>query len=212
MHPDWQNKTHQYCENNSSEEPEVLKRLAAYTWRKTVNPRQLSGHLQGRFLSQMVQLMQPKNIVEIGTFTGYATFCLWEKAPEDATITTIEADAETSFKCQEFWKRETQHKGIKWINANALDLLPSLNAIDFLFVDADKWNYRNYFDMALPRMSKNGLMLFDNTLWSGKLISEATDRDSQNMHDFNQYLQNHPQINVTLLPLRDGLSMVSLKS
>jgi predicted O-methyltransferase YrrM len=212
MHPDWQNLTHLYCEKNSSPEPEILKKLSDYTWKTTVNPRQLSGHLQGRFLAQWIQLLRPLNIVEIGTFTGYATYCLWEFALPEATITTIEADKETAFKCKHFWQNEKQHPNVHWVVDDASAVIPKMKNIDFLFVDADKHNYKKYFDLALPKLSTHGIMLFDNTLWSGKLVEGAKDKDSQNMDEFNQYLRGNDSINVTLLPLRDGLTLVSKRN
>lgn len=211
MHPDWQNQTHQYCEKHSSLEPEFLQKLTEYTWRKTINPRQLSGHLQGRFLSQIVHVMKPKNIVELGTFTGYATYCLTENASSDTQITTIEADAEIAFKTQELWKNHPWFEKINWLVGEAINLLPSLEQIDLLFVDADKQNYKTYFDMALPKLTKHGVMIFDNTLWSGKLVEGSNDKDAQIMQTFNEYITQHPEVNVSLLPIRDGLTWVTKK-
>ncbi len=212
MHPDWQNQTHQYCENYSSSEPEVLQKLTQFTWLRTVNPRQLSGHLQGRFLAQLVQIFQPKKILEIGTFTGYATFCLAENAPNDAEIISIEADPEIAFKCRQFWKNHPLDNRVNWKVGPAATFLPQLSNIDLIFIDADKHNYKTYFDLCLPRLNKNGIMIFDNTLWSGKVVTGNSDRDTQNMHQFNEYVKNRPDVHVTLLPIRDGLTWVSPKN
>lgn len=212
MHPDWQNQTHQYCENYSSSEPEVLQKLTQFTWLRTVNPRQLSGHLQGRFLAQLVQIFQPKKILEIGTFTGYATYCLAENAPNDAEIISIEADAEIAHKCQQFWKDYPLGNRVNWKVGPATTFLSQLSNIDLIFIDADKHNYKTYFDMCLPLLNPNGVMIFDNTLWSGKVVTGSKDRDTQNMHQFNEYVNNHSGVNVTLLPIRDGLTWVSPKN
>ena len=209
MHPDWQNQIHVYCENHSSSEPEVLQKLTQFTWRKTVNPRQLSGHLQGRFLSHLVHTHQPKKILEIGTFTGYATYCLAENARNETEITTIEADGEIAHKCQEFWKDYPLGSRVNWKVGNALEYMSEFKDIDLIFIDADKHNYQNYFDAGLKCLSKRGLMLFDNTLWSGKVIQGETDKDTQAMDAFNKYAASHPQVVTTLLPIRDGLTWVS---
>ncbi len=211
MHPDWQNQIHVYCENYSSSEPEVLQKLTQYTWRKTVNPRQLSGHLQGRFLSHLVHTLQPKKILEIGSFTGYATFCLAENALPETQITTIEADAEIAYKAQEFWKDKELSKRVDWQVGNALDVISNFSEIDLMFIDADKHNYRNYFDLGLSQLSDRGVMLFDNTLWSGKVVSGEQDKDTLNMHEFNEYISQHPDVMVSILPIRDGLTWVSKK-
>ena len=211
MHPDWQNQIHVYCENYSSSEPEVLQKLTQYTWRKTVNPRQLSVHLQGRFLAHMVHLLQPLKILEIGTFTGYATYCLAQNALPNTEITTIEADAEIAYKGQQFWKNEAIFPKINWRVGNAIEIMGEFENIDLMFIDADKHNYQNYFELGLKCLSNRGVMLFDNTLWSGKVVSHETDKDTQKMHEFNTYVAQHPEVMVTLLPIRDGLTWVSKK-
>lgn len=211
MHPDWQNQIHVYCENYSSSEPEVLQKLIQYTWRKTVNPRQLSGHLQGRFLAHLVHTLQPKKILEIGSFTGYATFCLAENALPETKITTIEADAEIAFKAKEFWKDKELFTKVDWRVGNALELISNFSEIDLMFIDADKHNYKNYFDLGLAQLSNRGVMLFDNTLWSGKVVSGEKDKDTQNMHEFNAYIAQHPDVMVSILPIRDGITWVAKK-
>jgi len=211
MHPDWQNQIHVYCENYSSSEPEVLQKLIQYTWRKTVNPRQLSGHLQGRFLAHLVHTLQPKKILEIGSFTGYATFCLAENALPETKITTIEADAEIAFKAKEFWKDKELFSKVDWRVGNALELISNFSEIDLMFIDADKHNYKNYFDLGLAQLSNRGVMLFDNTLWSGKVVSGEKDKDTQNMHEFNAYIAQHPDVMVSILPIRDGITWVAKK-
>lgn len=209
MHPDWQNQTHQYCENYSSSEPEVLQKLTQYTWRKTVNPRQLSGHLQGRFLAQTVHILKPQRILEIGTFTGYATYCLAENAPDTCQITSIEADAEIAHKCRQFWKDYPLGERVNWKVGQAATHMRQENHVDLMFIDADKHNYSTYFELGLERLSPHGVMIFDNTLWSGKVVQGENDPDTLKMHAFNTHLQQFPDLMVTLLPIRDGLTWVS---
>jgi len=211
MHPDWQNKIHLYAEDHSTPEPIHLQKVTEFTWKKMINPRQLSGHLQGRLLANLVAVKNPKCILEIGSFTGYSTACLAENINEDAFIYSIEADAETAFKTQQFWKDYPFMNRVNWQVGPALEVIPKLNILpDFIFVDADKKNYKNYLDLCLPILQKNGIILFDNTLWSGKVIDEnqqKNDADTKNMHEFNQYLASKKDISTVLLPLRDGLTM-----
>lgn len=211
MHPDWQDKIHLYAEDRSSPEPLHLQKVTEFTWKKMINPRQLSGHLQGRLLANLVTLKNPKCILEIGSFTGYSTACLTENLGEDAHIYSIEADAETAYKAQQFWKEYPFMERVNWHIGPALEVIPTLDIeADFIFVDADKKNYKNYLDLCLSIMPKGGVILFDNTLWSGKVIDEIqqkNDADTKNMHEFNEYLASKNNISTVLLPLRDGLTM-----
>jgi len=212
MHPDWQNSLHVYSEKFSEPEPEHLKELTHYTWRKTVNPRQLSGHLQGRFLAQLVLLKNPSCIWEIGTFTGYATACLAENLSENSQIHAFEADAEIAFKAQEFWKNYPFMNKVQWHVGEALIQIPQCKQNpDFVFVDADKKNYSTYLDTIFPLLPVGGIMLFDNTLWSGKVIEPNeinNDHDTQIMHQFNQKASRFTGAKTLLLPIRDGLTMM----
>ncbi|MFZ9754693.1 MAG: O-methyltransferase [Bacteroidia bacterium] len=212
MHKDWQNDRIQYCEENSSSEPPILRDLHVYTWRKFLNPRQLSGHLQGRFLSNLVQIKQPKCVLEIGAFSGYSTYCLAEALPESAELHSIEADEENLHKAQIFWKDEPLMQRVQWHLGEALTEIPKLNiAPDFVFVDADKRNYQSYLDACFPLLPAGGLMLFDNTLWSDRVLDpndRIKDLDTASIHAFNQGLAKRSDLNVTLLPLRDGLTLV----
>ncbi len=212
MHPNWQDSLHLYCEQNSSIEHDFLKDNTAFAWLKTFNPRQLSGKLQGEFLAMLVSLKNPNTILEIGTFTGYATACLTVRASPETEIHTIEADAEMAFKTQSFWKNYPFMNDVKFHVGPALQVLPTLNIQpDFIFVDADKANYIHYFHSCLPILKKGGIMLFDNTLWSGKVLNEAlrnNDKDTKNMHLFNQELAKSQGWRTVILPIRDGLTMV----
>lgn len=213
MHPDWQDEIHVYCENVSAAETPFLQAINEFTWKKMINPRMLSGHLQGRLLSSLVAMKQPQCVLEIGTFTGYATACLLEHLPPNSTIHSIEADAETAFKTQEFWLSQQPNHKVQWHVGEALTVLPTINVNpDFIFVDADKHNYKSYLDYCYPRLNKGGVMLFDNTLWSKRVINAhdlATDRDTQNMHAFNLYAKQIENAMVTLIPIRDGITLIT---
>lgn len=212
MHPNWQDNLHLYCEQNSTPEPDFLKKNTAFAWLKTFNPRQLSGKLQGQFLSVLVSLKNPKIIIELGTFTGYATACLAVNADANAQIHTVEADAEMAFKTKNFWSQFPFMDKVNFHVGPALDVIPSLQIQpDFIFIDADKANYINYFKLCYPLLKPGGVMLFDNTLWSGKVLDEqlrSKDKDTMNMHNFNQELAKCDGWQTVLVPMRDGLTMV----
>lgn len=209
MHPDWQNKHQRYCELHSEAEPLVLRELTTYTWKKTINPRQLSGHLQGRFLAMLVALKNPMKILEIGSFTGYSTYCLWENASESCNITSIEADTEIAYKRDSFWREHEMWEQINWVNADAMVTMDSYPNQDIIFIDADKNRYRQYFDRGLNLLNSGGIMIFDNTLWSGKVLeSELNDKDTRLMKEFNTYIQQKQNSQVLLLPIRDGLTVI----
>ncbi len=209
------NEIHEYCEENSSKPSLFLDLLTSFTWKNTTNPRQLSGHIQGKLLSLFVKILKPKIVLEIGTFTGYSTASLLENLPADSQIHTIEADKELYFKTQEFWKSNLHANQIHFHFGNALDIIPSLKfEADLIFVDADKKNYMNYFNLCFPLLCDGGIMIFDNTLWSGKvadLKERETDNDTKIMHQFNQYLNTKTDCDVLILPIRDGLTLITKK-
>lgn len=215
MHPDWQNNLHQYCEQHSTAESDLLKELSAWTWRNTPNPRMLSGHLQGRLLALFAQIMKPACILEVGTFTGYSTLCLAEGLTEGAVLHSVEADAEHAYKAGQFIGKHPKHAQINLHTGQALSVIPELNLQPNLaFIDADKVNYPAYLDMLLPMMQSGGLMLFDNTLWSGRVLSEDDrlhDTDTKNMQAFNEKVNSLREVQVLMMPIRDGLTAV-LKS
>lgn len=177
-----------------------------------INPRMLSGHLQGHLLSSLVSLKQPHCILEIGTFTGYATACLLQFLPKSSELHSIEADSEIAHKTHTFWSQNNPKHPVQWHVGEALSIIPNLKIQpDFIFVDADKSNYPAYLDLCLPLLPIGGVILFDNTLWSKRVINETdlqNDKDTQNMHAFNQYLKSHDTVQITLLPIRDGLTLL----
>ncbi len=212
MHPDWQNNLHVYSENFSSPEPAYLQDLVAFTWKKTTNPRMLSGHLQGRLLSLLVSMNNPKNVLEIGSFTGYSTACLTENLHPLSKITAVEADAEILYKAKTFWSNHPFMNRVNWIHSDGISFLESTsNQFDFVFIDADKRNYISYFKLCAEKMVSGGIMIFDNTLWSGKVTDNLmieSDLDTKTMHEFNTHISQETHWKTLMLPIRDGLTLL----
>jgi len=203
-----------YVTLHSENEPELLAQLNKETYQKILNPRMLSGHFQGRVLSMLSKIIHPTNILEIGTYTGYATLCLAEGLAENGTIDTLDIEEElVDFQRKYFdksqWSNQiTQHLG------DALEIIPTLNKkYDLVFIDADKENYINYFHLILPMMNKGGIILSDNVLWSGKVLEEVNPKDitTKIILEYNQLLKDDPRIETVLLPIRDGLTVSRVK-
>ncbi|KIX21822.1 methyltransferase [Flavobacterium sp. 316] len=199
-----------YVANHSQNEPELLAKLNRETYQKILQPRMLSGHFQGRVLSMLSKIINPNSILEIGTYTGYATLCLAEGLKKEGTIDTIDVNEELfDFQKKYFdaseWKNQIfQHLG------NALDIIPNLNKkFDLVFIDADKENYINYFNIIIPMMNKGGIILSDNVLWSGKVIEELDPKDisTKILVEYNELLNNDIRVESVLLPIRDGLTV-----
>ncbi len=203
-------KINDYVEKHSQEEPKLLQQLNRETWQKMIAPRMLSGHLQGRVLSMLSKLIQPKNILEIGTYTGYSALCLAEGMQENGELHTIDINEELVdfqrkyFDASAYGNQIFQHLG------NALEIVPHLEkTFDLVFIDADKSNYPNYLELIIPKLKKGSVILSDNVLWSGKVVEKAKedDVDTQALLQYNKLLNEHPQFETVLLPIRDGLSI-----
>ena len=199
-----------YVSHHSQKEPVLLEALNRETHQKILQPRMLSGHFQGRVLSMLSKLVRPLNILEIGTYTGYATLCLCEGLQENGTVDTIDINEElVDFQKKYFdlsdWKNQIfQHLG------DATAIIPDLDKkYDLVFVDADKDNYLNYFEIILPKMNKGGIILSDNVLWSGKVLEKPDPKDlSTNvLLEYNKKLNEDPRVETVLLPIRDGLTV-----
>lgn len=204
----------QYVVLHSQDEPELLAQLNKETYQKILQPRMLSGHFQGRVLSMLSKIIAPKKILEIGTYTGYATLCMAEGLAENGTIDTIDINEElVDFQKKYFdksnWANQiTQHLG------NALEIIPTLNKkFDLVFIDADKENYINYFHLILPMMNKGGIILSDNVLWSGKVVEEIKINDTATkiLLEYNKLLKEDLRVETVLLPIRDGLTVSRVK-
>ncbi|MGB1448518.1 MAG: O-methyltransferase [Flavobacteriaceae bacterium] len=203
-------KLYDYVVAHSQEEPPLLAELSRQTHLKVLQPRMLSGPLQGRFLSVLSKLLAPQNILEVGTFTGYATLCLAEGLPKDGRIDTLDKNEELVDFQRYFFDRSPWGKQIHQHCGDAMEIIPSLDhEYDLVFLDADKKNYLNYLEQLLPKIKTGGLLLSDNVLWSGKVLetTKKNDRDTAVLKEFNAALANHPALETVLLPLRDGLTL-----
>lgn len=203
-----------YVTLHSENEPELLAQLSKETHQKILQPRMLSGHFQGRVLSMLSKIIHPSTILEVGTYTGYATLCLAEGLAKNGTIDTLDNEEELfDFQRKYFdkssWTNQiTQHLG------DALDIIPTLTKkYDLVFIDADKENYINYFHLIVPMMNKGGIILSDNVLWSGKVLEEvkANDETTKILLEYNQLLKDDPRVETVLLPIRDGLTVSRVK-
>jgi len=203
-------KINDYVEEHSQVEPELLQKLNRETWQKMIAPRMLSGHFQGRVLSMLSKLIHPKHILEIGTYTGYATLCLAEGLQENGSIDTLDNNEELfDFQRKYFDKSGYKNQIVQHLG-NALDIIPTLDKkYDLVFIDADKENYINYFNVILPKMNKGGIILSDNVLWSGKVLEEVkkNDKSTQVLLEYNQLLKQSDKVETVLLPIRDGLTV-----
>jgi len=199
-----------YVVAHSEDEPELLKQLTHETYQKILQPIMLSGPYQGRILSMISKLVNPKSILELGTFTGYATLCLAEGLQTSGEIHTIDVNEELVdiqrkyFNASEYGSKIHQHLG------NALDIIPTLDiAFDLVFIDADKPNYVNYFHQIIDKLNSGAIIISDNVLWHGKVIEplESKDYSTKTLLEYNTLLKEDPRIETVLLPIRDGLTI-----
>jgi caffeoyl-CoA O-methyltransferase len=201
-----------YAEAHTEPESDLLQSLVRETHLKTLAPRMLSGHLQGRFLSLISKLMHPKRILEIGTFTGYAALCMAEGLPEDGVLTTIEANDEMAFLIEKYVEKGGFAGKINPIFGNALEIIPTLTEeFDLVFIDAGKRDYPAYYDLVLPKVKSGGLIIADNILWSGKVVEDKKDLDTTIIDGFNKMILADERVECLLLPIRDGLIMARKK-
>jgi Predicted O-methyltransferase len=200
-----------YCEEHSSPESELLYHLNRETHLKALRPRMISGKIQGGFLSFVSRMMQPQHILELGTYTGYATLCLAEGLKENGRIDTVEIDEEQVENILEYFNKSEYKEQIRLHIGNALEVIPTLTPMwDLVMIDADKQNYIKYYDLILPKLRKGGIILVDNVLWSGKVIEEVkhNDKDTKAIMAFNDYVQQDPNVKNLILPFRDGIMMI----
>lgn len=203
-----------YIDLHSQEEPDLLKELTRETYLRILQPRMLSGHYQGRVLSIFSKLINPKTILEIGTYTGYSAICLAEGLSYNGTLDTIDINEELVELQRKYFDKSGYGKQIIQHTGDALKIIPTLNKkFDLVFIDADKPNYANYFDLVINKMSKGGVILSDNVLWSGKVIEEVktNDKSTQAILKYNKKLKEDPRIETVLLSIRDGLTVSRVK-
>lgn len=197
----------QYISQHSDPEPELLVRLRRETHLKVLYPRMLTSPVQGRFLARLSQMIQPKRILEIGTFTGYGTLCLGEGLAPGGRITTLDRNPEREFVYKKYWQEAGMWDKIEFLCGPALDLLPQIEgSFDLVFIDADKQNYRAYYEAVLPKLRIGGSILTDNVLWYGKVVEpDAQDKESRGIKAFNDFVRQDPRVSCLLLPLGDGI-------
>ncbi len=203
-----------YCTSHTSAECDVLKELNHETHTSVLNPRMISGNLQGQFLTMLSRMMRPKCIIEIGTYTGYSAICLAKGLPADGVLHTIDVNEELEdMNTRYFEKAGFEHQIVQHIG-HASNIIPDLDfKIDLAFIDADKKNYPLYFDILIDKMNPGGWIIADNVLWSGKVIEEVnpSDKSTLALLEYNKKVQKDPRVENLLLPLRDGLMICRKK-
>ncbi len=206
-----------YCEQNSSSEPSYLTEISRQTYLTQINPRMLSGHLQGRFLKMIVQMLKPKSILEIGTYTGYSAICMAEGLPEGGKIDTIELNEELEAPILRNIEMAGLNGKIRLHIGDALKIIPQMLetvTYDLIFIDADKQNYPTYFNLLKDKLNSGAVILSDNVLWSGKVVDleeRVNDHETKIIHQFNEMLKADDSFETIILPLRDGISMARKK-
>nr|WP_298004466.1 O-methyltransferase [uncultured Flavobacterium sp.] len=199
-----------YVAAHSENEPELLQQLNKETHQKVLQPRMLSGHFQGRVLSMISKILQPKHILELGTYTGYATLCLAEGMHENGTVDTIDINEELEEIQSKYFEQSGKRNQIIQHIGNALEIIPLLDKkFDLVFIDADKENYINYWNLIVPMMNKGGIILSDNVLWSGKVLEKLkpNDKSTPILLEYNKITKEDPRVETVLLPIRDGLTV-----
>jgi len=208
------NNIDDYVVKHTQEEPQILSELTRETWQKVLNPRMLSGAFQGRVLSMISKLMQPKSILEIGTYTGYSALSLAEGMHPKGTIHTIDKNEELFSLQQKYFQKSDYSRQIKQYVGNALEIIPAIDEkFDLVFIDADKSNYINYFHLIIDKMNAGGVILSDNVLWSGKVVEklDPKDVDTKVLLEYNALLNSDKRVETVLFPIRDGLTISRVK-
>ena len=202
-----------YVELHTSSTSNILEKIDRETNLKSIYPRMLSGKVQGKFISMVSKMINPKYILEIGTFTGYSAICLAEGLTEDGELHTIEINEELEYQNASYFKEAKLESKIKTYFGNALDIIPKLNIqFDLIFIDADKVNYCKYYEQCLEKLKKGGFILADNVLWSGKVLlnndSNKMDKDTDAIKEFNMMVQQDNRVENVIVPLRDGMTLI----
>ena len=203
-----------YIEEHTRVEPELLQQLHRETWQKIVNPRMLSGHVQGRALSMFSKMIRPRTILEIGTYTGYSALCLAEGLANDGRLITIDINDELQWIQDKYFALSPHESQIQRHFGNALEMIPSLQGdFDLVFMDADKSNYMLYYDMLMARLKPGAFILIDNVLWSGKITATAqpNDEDTRVLQALNDRVNTDERVENVLLSIRDGLMVLRVR-
>lgn len=202
-------KINRYCEKHTTPPSDVLYNLERETHLKTLAPQMASGHLQGQFFQFLSQMIRPKAILEIGTFTGYATICLAKGLQEGGILHTIEANEEFEYLIRDYVKKANLSDQVKLHIGDAKAILPTIDLqFDLIFMDAAKREYAYYYDLIFPMLRPGGYLLVDNVLWDGKVVNEKKDMDTTVLDEFNKKVQADPRVENVLLTIRDGIMLV----
>lgn len=203
----------QYCCAHTADENDLLKRVNRETHVEVLQPRMLSGHFQGRVLSMLSKMIQPQRILEIGTYTGYSALCMAEGLSPDGKLVTIDVNEELAQRVQGYFDASAYAKQIHYIISPALDVIPTLNETwDLVFIDADKQNYIEYYELILPFVRSGGYVILDNVLWSGKVAEpDKNDKDTVLLRKLNALIHEDERVEEVLLPIRDGLMIARKK-
>jgi caffeoyl-CoA O-methyltransferase len=198
-----------YSEEHTSPESEILRHINRQTHANVLMPRMLSGHMQGRILAMFSTMIQPKTILEIGTYTGYSAICLAEGLAAGGTLITIDINEELEQRVRGYFLASGFSTAIDYRIGNALEIIPTLKGnFDLVFIDADKENYSRYYDLVINRVPLGGYILADNVLWSGKVLDAKPDKDTRAMQEFNRKVQDDKRVENVLLPVRDGIMVI----
>ncbi|RFC53934.1 O-methyltransferase [Brumimicrobium aurantiacum] len=207
-------KLEEYVNQHTSPESKLLNKLNRQTHISVLQPRMLSGHLQGRTLSLFSKMLQPKRILEIGTYTGYSAICLAEGLKENGKLITIDVNYELEEMVNSYIKEADLSDKIEMKVGNALEIIPDLNKnFDLVFIDADKSNYAKYYDLLIEDLPSGAILIADNVLWSGKVLEETkkNDVDTEALKIFNKKIQEDDRVENVLMPIRDGLMVIRKK-
>jgi caffeoyl-CoA O-methyltransferase len=208
INEDLQDLLLKYCEPES----ELLKKISRETNLKVLMPRMLSGHYQGRVLSMLSKLISPGRILEIGTFTGYATLCLAEGLKSDGLIYTLDKNEELEDMVRESFAHSEYENQIKYLIGDATQTISGINEVlDLVFIDADKKNNGVYYDLVFDKVRSGGLIIVDNVLWNGKVVNNEQDKDTKNITTFNNRIAKDDRVEKLILPVRDGLFIIKKK-
>lgn len=207
-------KLDDYVCAHTAKEPELLYELNRETHMNVLRPRMLSGHFQGRVLSMLSKMIKPKDVLEIGTYTGYSALCFAEGLAEGGHIVTIDKNEELEDLVNEFVAKSEFKDQIKCVIGDAMEIIPDMKReFDLVFIDADKGNYINYYNMVFDKIRSGGYFIFDNVLWSGKVIEELEkdDIDTKTLKELNELIHEDDRVEELLLPIRDGLLIARKK-
>lgn len=208
------NELEQYIASHISAEPDMLARLYRHTHLHRLYPRMCSGHVQGRMLKMLTRMIAPQRILELGTFTGYSALCMAEGMPPAAQLHTVEIEDEWEDEIRSLFRSSPWGDRMYLHIGDALEIVPQIpEKWDLVFIDANKRHYLRYYEMILPLLNPSGYIIADNTLWDGKVVQSPLPSDAQTrgILEFNDFVAADPRVEVSILPIRDGMTIIRLK-